>query len=688
MNKYILHLSLVLSVCRGENDFTIKEILSAPFPSNLIVSKNSKKVAWIYNKKGVRNIWIAHNPKYIGYPITKHEKDIGEEITSLIFTPNGNKIIFVRGAGPNRKGEIPNPTSSPDWPKQEICIISSKGGPITVLDEGSYPQLSSNGEFIAYIKKGQVWSLPIMDPKEKKQQFVIRGIAASLRWSPDNKKLAFVSKRGDHSFIGIYHFDLNQITYLSPSVDNDQEPAWSMDSQHIAFIKIPNEKRILPFEERRTGLPWSIHIGNSNTGKTKMIWKAKEGIGSVFRSISSNNQIFWAQNDQIIFPYEGNGWTHLYSIPTKGGEPKLLTPGKSEVQFVSLGANRKKVYFSSNQNDIDRQHVWVSNLKDSKPKQITKGKGIEWAPIENQKGELFIFASNYNSPAHPYIVDKTGKMISLAKKSIPESFPTDFLNKPEQIKIRASDGIEIHGQLFLPSDYNENKKYPALLYFHGGSRRQMLLGFHHRGYYHNAFAMNQYLANQGYMVLSVNYRSGIGYGMEFREALNYGANGASEYKDVIAAALYLKSRKDVNTSKIGLWGGSYGGYLTAMGLARNSDIFAAGVDIHGVHNWNVVIKNFRPNYNSEQRKKFANKAFDSSPLAFIDSWKSPVLLIHGDDDRNVPFSESVDLVESLRKKKVYFEQLIFPDEVHGFLLHNNWVLALEATDDFFKRMLD
>lgn len=326
--------------------------------------------------------------------------------------------------------------------------------------------------------------------------------------------------------------------------------------------------------------------------------------------------------------------------------------------------------------------------KDQRPKQITKSVGIEWSPIEKSKGQLFILGSSYDSPAHPYRVGKRGKLFSLAPNSIPKSFPAKFLNKPEQIKFTSSDGLTIHGQLFLPFDYKKNKKYPALLFFHGGSRRQMLLGFHHSGYYHNAFSMNQYLANQGYIVLSVNYRSGIGYGMEFREALNYGANGASEYNDVLAGGLFLKARKDVLSSKIGLWGGSYGGYLTAMGLAKSSDLFAAGVDIHGVHDWNIVIKNFRPNYNPEERSKFAKRAFQSSPLAYVDTWKSPVLLIHGDDDRNVPFSESVDLAESLRREGVYFEQLVFPDEVHGFLLHNNWLRAFEATDDFFKRMME
>ena len=215
----------------------------------------------------------------------------------------------------------------------------------------------------------------------------------------------------------------------------------------------------------------------------------------------------------------------------------------------------------------------------------------------------------------------------------------------------------------------------------------MLLGWHYRGYYHNAYALNQYLASAGYVVLSVNFRSGIGYGMEFREALNYGARGASEFNDVLGAGLYMKSRGDVDPNRIGLWGGSYGGYLTALGLARASDLFAAGVDIHGVHDWNFVIRNFQPSYNPLENQEISRLAFESSPMASVEDWRSPVLLIHGDADRNVPFSETVDLVEQLRKHGVEFEQLIFPDEVHGFLLHRNWLAAYRAAADFFDRKL-
>jgi len=180
----------------------------------------------------------------------------------------------------------------------------------------------------------------------------------------------------------------------------------------------------------------------------------------------------------------------------------------------------------------------------------------------------------------------------------------------------------------------------------------------------------------------VNYRSGIGYGRGFREAPGRAGRGASEYQDVVAAGKYLQARPDVNPARVGLWGGSYGGYLTALGLARNSDLFAAGVDLHGVHDWptdNWDGKNIPP--------ELTKLAHESSPVASVDKWKSPVLFLHGDDDRNVYFTQTVDLVARLRDRGVHVELLIFPDEIHDFLLHRSWLKAYGTAADFFDRSL-
>ena len=284
-------------------------------------------------------------------------------------------------------------------------------------------------------------------------------------------------------------------------------------------------------------------------------------------------------------------------------------------------------------------------------------------------------------------LDLTKKLNEIAKELFPADFPSSLV-KPQLITIKATDGMQVYGDLFLPLGHKPGDKHPAIIFLHGGSRRQMILGFHYSQYYSNAYALNQYFASKGYIVLSLNYRSGIGYGFEFREALNYGAAGASEVKDLIGAGLYFKNRVDVDATKIALWGGSYGGYLTAHGLAQASSLFACGVDIHGVHNWNTEIPTFAPWYDHAKFPTIAKKAYESSPEYYVKGWKNPVLMIHGDDDRNVPFSESVNMIEILRKQGVQVEQLVLPDEVHSFLLYRNWTKAYTATFEFIERQLN
>jgi dipeptidyl aminopeptidase/acylaminoacyl peptidase len=288
----------------------------------------------------------------------------------------------------------------------------------------------------------------------------------------------------------------------------------------------------------------------------------------------------------------------------------------------------------------------------------------------------------------PYLVTAKGREM-IAKEAMPSDFPSASLVTPKQVIFRSDDGVTLHGQLFLPR--NPSGKVPGLVFMHGGPVRQMMLGFHYMDYYHNAYAENEYLASRGYAVLSVNYRLGVMYGRAFREAPNTIWRGAAEYKDVVAAGRYLQSLPEVDAEKIGLWGGSYGGFLTAMGLARNSDLFKAGVDFHGVHDWSVFLTE-RPYFGNlalrpPDTEAAIKLAWESSPDAYVSTWKSPVLLIHGDDDRNVPFTQTVDLVQRLRAQHAPFEQMILPDEIHGFLMWKSWIKAYSATADFFDRTL-
>jgi dipeptidyl aminopeptidase/acylaminoacyl peptidase len=676
------------AVAAAKAPFTLEQVLSAPFPTDLTAAPDGAAVAWVFNDRGARNIWIAQAPDYKGIRLTDYREDDGQEISNLAFTPGGKGLVYVRGGGANRRGEIPNPLSRPEGAEQAVFVVAVSGGAPRRLADGSSPAVSPRGDRVAYVVKDQVWSVALEGSEKPAQLMKARGDEGGLRWSPDGTHLAFVSRRGEHSFIGICDPSGKSLSYIDPSVDRDSLPAWSPDGRRLAFVRIPATRETQSFRPHREGEPWSIRVADAATGRSREVFRADKGRGSVFRGVVARDQLLWADGDRIVFPWEKDGWTHLYSVSATGGPPALLTPGDFEVEYVSLASDGRRVLFNSNQGDTDRRHLWVVPPAGGKPAPLTSGDGIEWSPVATGDGKAVAFLrSDAKRPPRPAIQSGAGAARDLAPDAVPASFPENSLVAPEQVIFSAADGMRIHGQLFRPAGVKAGERRPAAIFFHGGSRRQMLLGWHYNYYYRNSYAFNQYLAARGYVVLSVNYRSGIGYGMEFREALDYGAVGASEFNDVLGAGLYLKARADVETASIGLWGGSYGGYLTALGLARASNLFAAGVDFHGVHDWNDVIRNFEPSYDAQKQQEVARLAFESSPIASVKSWRSPVLLIHGDDDRNVPFNQSVDLAQALRRQGVEFEELIFPDEIHDFLVHAHWLSAYRAAADFLDRHL-
>jgi dipeptidyl aminopeptidase/acylaminoacyl peptidase len=693
--KSILRKVLALAVlipagptaARAQQPFTLEQVMSAPFPDELVAAPAGGAVAWVFNDRGARNIWVAAPPEYRGRAVTNYPDDDGQEITDLHWAPDAKAIIYVRGGEKNERGEYPNPRSVTSGVTQAVWIVAVSGGAPRNLGEGHSPAVSPRGDRVAFVRGGQVWSASLTDTSAATQLIHARGTAGALRWSPDATHLAFVSDRGDHAFIAVYDVATKALAFLDPSTDSDGEPAWSPDGQRVAFMRIPAGVGALPFTPLRSAQPWSIRVAEVAGGRGRQVWIADSGKGSAFREVTALNQILWVAGDRIVFPWEKDGWTHLYSVAVGGGSATLLTPGPFEVEDVAPTGDGAAVYFSSNQDDIDRRHIWRVSPAGGPPVAVTKGTQLEWAPTPTSDGKLAILHADAKQPPRPAILAGTAPARDLAPGAIPADFPAGALVEPQQVIFSSTNGLPIHGQLFLPRHLRAGEKRSAVIFFHGGSRRQMLLGWHYFYYYRNAYALNQYLASRGFIVLSVNYRSGIGYGMEFREALHYGAQGASEFQDVLAAGLYLRNRSDVDGRRIGLWGGSYGGFLTAMGLARASDLFAAGVDLHGVHDWNIEIQNWVPSYDPEKQANAAKLARESSPIAYVDDWRSPVLLIQGDDDRNVQFSQTVQLSAALRARHVELEQLVFPDDVHDFLLHAHWVQAYAHAADFLERKL-
>ncbi len=693
--KILAGIFLALTLRAAAPPFTLDQLLSAPFPSELVAAPRGEAFAWISYDRGIRNVWVARGPGFTPVAATNFTADDGQDITELTWKPDGTALFFTRGTGPNSRGEFANPTSSPDGGQQSLWMANiangnaaAKTGPAE-LASGHSPSVAPDGSAVAYLSNGLVWITPLADGAAQ-ARLIVRGSSKDLAWSPDSKQLAFISDRGDHALVAVYSVRDNSLRYLDPSVDMDQSPVWSPDGSQVAFIRTPAAVDAKAWGAKPAGQPWSIRIVDAATGKARELWRAREGVGSVFWPVDARAQLTWSASGRIVFPWEGDGWLHLYSIPATdsvpatGGNAVLLTPGDFEVEDVTASADGKSLVYSCNQDDIDRRHLWRVASDGGKPERLSTGDGIEWSPAVSPAGRIAALRSDAKMPERPAILDGA-KLRDLTP--VAATFPASALVEPQPVLFTSPDGARIHAQLFSPAAAPTAARRPAVIFVHGGARRQMLLGWHNMFYYREMYAFNQYLAAQGYVVLSVNYRAGIGYGLAFRETPGYGATGAVEYNDVLGAAAYLRSRADVDPARIGIWGGSYGGYLTALALARNSDLFAAGVDFHGVHDWNLEITNTVPESDPARRQQVTRTAFDSSPLASMEKWRSPVLLVQGDDDRNVAFANSTRLTEALRKRGVPFEQIIYPDETHDFLLDAHWLAAFRAAAGFLAKYL-
>ena len=684
-------LLLAALTLQAQSPFTLEQIKSYPFPNEL--TANGNKLAWAVNEQGRRNIYVAEGPAYAARRLTNYKLDDGQEITSLSISPDGKYVVAVRGGEHGSNWDVTqpvNPASLPTPFRVQILAIPFAGGEPKALAEGDLPEISPNSDQVLFQRQGGLFIVPIDGSKAAKSLLTARGSLSQAQWSPDGTQVAFVSNRNTHSLIGIYKNDTAPILWVAPSTNRDSSPRWSPDGKELAFTRQPSQggepRSILNPEPT----PWAIFTANSSTGEAKRIWASGNTRRDAMPATHGQANLNWAAKGRITFLSNADGWPHLYSIPEDGGTPLQLTSGRFMNEYISLSPDKTYLLSTANTGpdakDIDRRHILKIPVDSAKPQVLNPGTGLEWTAVSTTDAIAYIAATAQKPPMVTIL--SNSKTQTLAPETLPKDFPSEHLVIPQQVIFNAPDGTPIHGQLFLPKGGPAKKA--ALVYVHGGPSRQMLLGWHYGDYYANAYATNQYLASRGYIVLSVNYRLGIGYGADFMQFPNAGNRGASEYGDVLAAGEFLKAHPQVVSSRIGVYGGSYGGYLTALALARNSNLFAAGVDIHGVHN-RFIGRNRQAGDASYEKSPDANEARDiswqSSPVADIATWKSPVLLIHGDDDRNVEFIQTVDLTHRLQKHKVPYEEIVIPDDTHHFLRHTNWLKIATATADFFDRKL-
>ncbi|HLG06299.1 MAG TPA: prolyl oligopeptidase family serine peptidase [Gemmatimonadales bacterium] len=737
---------------------TVDQFLSPASPLELGAARKADVVAWVTYERGLRNVYAARGPGWQALRITRFLKDDGIDVGSVRLSADGSIAIFVRGAGQNRAGWVANPSHDPDGADRSVWAARTDGSGASRLASiantqaapagggGGFrsgaPELSPDGRYVVFVKDGQIYRASTARGLKSAMDtggvpFIKAwGRQSNPVWSPDGRKLAFVSNRENHSFIAVYDMAQRRLDYLAPGVDFDTSPTWSPDGKRIGFIRKPGASfgQQIPAAQPAAGQPGAAAPARTGAAPNGCRPQPAGGFGGfgaqqdtappvtadglcraafpggytvafmvsdvatltakefwhnepLDRTFANVNSISWA-GDHVVFgaAVPRDEWDRFFSVRIDGSTPKpvlltttdgLINDGVADRTFTTsaVSPDGKTFYYATNATDIEKRHIWAVPVAGGTPQRVSTDDGVEVSPTPLGSGrDLAVLYFDSAQPASIGIVPASGGPTRVVYPTLPKDFPKSAHVTPEIVITKAPDGLEIHNQLFLPRDMKPGDRRPAIVFVHGGPARQMLPAYHYMQFYHWAYAYNQLLQSHGYVVLSVNYRLGIGYGNSFRRAPNGQARGNAEYQDVLAGAKYLQSRPDVDPARIGIWGLSYGGLLTAQALARNSDVFVAGVDFAGVHIYGNAADT-------------TSLAFRSSAVGAIDGWKSPVYLVHGDDDRNVDFGQTVGLVNLLRARNVYYELTVVPDDVHESMLHSRWMDIFSRSTAFLRRFV-
>ena len=588
------------------------------------------------------------------------------QVGGATWSPDGNTVAFITNlSGRNNLWLVP---SIGGWPMQ-----------LTVSDQRqTQPTWSPDGKWIAYISDydgDEQWDIFLVSPKTGQVVNLTntREIAEEgPTWSPDGRYLAYMVKPKISSVfeIDVYDTILRDVKHLTTGTAKDRmnvSPIWSADGKFIVYT-----------QEQSKGTDSNVFIAELASAQSTLLTPHNGEHTYQADDISPDGKHVLITSN-VVDGYDNVG---LLEIASK--KIRWITCDKWRISGESFSPDGKSLTYSANLDG--NTDIYLYDITSGKARALPLPKGVNYvsgrtSPFTRDGGRLLCDHTGPTAPGDLWVYDLAdGKSLQLTH-SLVGGVRSEDMVEPYLVHYPSKDGKwTISAFVYVPYNLPRNGEHPAIVYVHGGPTSQTMNTF-------NRFV--QYMANQGYVVIAPNYRGSTGYGKEFQQA-NLFDMGGGDLQDVLAAADWIRQTGYVDPKKLILMGGSYGGYLTMMGVTKAPEAWAAGVPIVPFVNWFTEIQNEDPVLQQSDLATMGdpvkNKALyeDRSPINFVDRIKAPLYLLAGGNDPRCPKTEAQQVVDAVKKRGGVVEYKVYENEGHGFSKVENQIDAYQRVADFLK----
>lgn len=582
-------------------------------------------------------------------------------------------------------------TLSPD--NNQVAFVKDNNLYVTDLTSNTITQLTFDGETNRIINGAADWVY--------EEEF---SMAQAFKWSPDGKKIGFIRfdesevpefnmqtwgplypqdykfkypKAGEkNALVSIHVVDLasKKIQKLDAGTETDQylpRIYWTQDANQLAFIRL-----------NRLQNKFDLLHANASTGESKLILSETS---TTYVDLDYNDDLqYLSDGSSFIRTSEQDGFKHIYHHKLDGTLIRQLTKGPWEVSsLVRVDEKGKKLYYLSTETSPLERNLYVIQLDGKGKKPLSPAKGTHSINMSPDHRFFIDYHTTADSPVTVTLNEASGKTLKVLEdnKALKDRLATFALGKKEFFTFPTVDGTVLNGYLIKPADFDPNKKYPVLMYVYGGPGSQNVLNSWGgtRDFWH------QHLAAEGYLVASIDNRGTGARGRDFKHS-TYANLGKLETIDQIEGAKYLAKMPFVDSSRIGIWGWSYGGYMSSLSLMIGNEVFKTAIAVAPVTTWRYYDTVYTERYLQTPQLNPAGYD-DNSPITHVNKLKGNFLLIHGTGDDNVHFQNAVDLVNALIAADKQFESFYYPNRNHGISGGNTtWHLYTQMTD-FLKRKL-